>query len=85
MIFVVPGNGGLMDTPMYLRREGTDMIFVATDALLKRKDMTPYNGPVPFREESATEMPRLDGAKAGLGITTDEAGSAVRSSKGRKR
>ena len=74
-----------MDTPMYLRREGTDMIFVATDALLKRKDMKPYNGPVPCREESAMEMPRLDEAKAGLGITTDEAGTAVRSSKGRKR
>ena len=41
-----------MDTPRYLRREGTDLIFVATDALLKRKDMKPYLGPIPFRKEA---------------------------------
>jgi hypothetical protein len=41
-----------MDTPRYLRREGTDLVFVATEALLGRKDMKPYYGPVPFRKEA---------------------------------
>jgi hypothetical protein len=32
----------------YLRREGTDLIFVETEALKQRRDMFPYHGPVPF-------------------------------------
>lgn len=51
-----------MDTPRYLRREGTDLIFVATDVLLKRKDMEPYHGPVPLRKEAqkAVREPAVD-------------------------
>jgi len=74
-----------MDTPMYLRREGTDLIFVATDALLKRKDMKLYHGPVPFRKENVMAMPRLDEVKkqAGLDVTRDGVGTVAKSSKGR--
>jgi hypothetical protein len=68
-----------METPKYLRREGTDLIFVATDALLKRKDMKPYHGPVPFRQEGQAAMPVLDEVpeKAGFDVSVDEVTAAV--------
>lgn len=46
----------------YLRLEGTDLIFVATEALRKRKDMFPYTGPVPILgpRASTVDEQRMD-------------------------
>ena len=48
-------NGGHMDTLKYLRREGTDLVFVWTPTLAERSDMRPYYGPVPLVNENLSE------------------------------